>query len=148
MDPRRYDDFGRLPVFLAGRHFQSQGRTGKDFFHDGRQFGADFIGIAADASGDVRNELVIGQFPGVAESFDRRNIRQDAVHDDRMTPAERIHIPAGLRFFDELSQAVLIGENRMQGYFLQQIDEFVQVLCQALGLEAENRHVILIVCPV
>ena len=147
-DPRRHSVFRRLPVVPAGRHFQGQGRTGEDLLHDRSEFGADGFGVRVDAAGDIGNEFVVRQFPGVAEGFDWRNVGQDAVHDDRMAPAEGIHIPAGLRFFHEFDQAVLIREDRMQGDFLQQIDEFVQVLRQAFGLEAEDRHVVLVVRPV
>ena len=39
-----------------------------------------------------------------------------------MAAAEGIHIPTGLDFIDEFNQAFLVGKDRFQGDFPQEVD--------------------------
>ena len=138
----------RLLFVVAAGNFDRQAGADEDFLHDSLQFSGYFAAGFADIRRYLADKLVIGKFSSVAERFNWRRIRQNAVHDEDMAAAEGVHIPAGLRFFNQLDQPFLIRKDRIEGNFLQQADEFVDMLAQDFRLKLEYGNVILVVFPV
>ena len=146
--PLRQCSYGGLLFVIAAGNFNRQAGADEDLLHDGLQFSGYFATGFADVSRYLADKLVIRKFSGIAERFDRRRIGQDTMHDDDMAAAEGVHIPAGLRFFNQLDQPFLVRKDRIEGNFLQQADEFVDMLAQDFRLELEYGNVILVVFPI
>jgi len=134
-----------LIIFRITGYFKSHGCTGKDLFHDMLKLSSRISRFRSDPGGNPADKFIIRKFTGIAESFYWGYIRQNAVHDQRMSPAESIHVPSRFGFFHQFNETVAIGKLCICRNFPQQTDQFRQILTQYFCRHFKDRHVACII---